>query len=510
MTTSWLDDLLSFGDSNASFVTIDVEASLASHRLLLGTAGQIGLSDGGAGSTASLGLVATAVIAGSYERPAITVDAYGRVTAAESLPAGIMALEDGTAPDAGHFETINVIGGTAQRSGVRLTLDGSGYATIGNVAELALDYDADFTICGWFTTTGTSRTIISKGGGGTSTGWQLRVTSGGLLQLYMVDTSANVLFFVTSAGVIVNDGSLVHFSVAYTALGQTCEICLGGKLVSSGKSGSLAATMVNADSAQIGASRTLAEKFVGDLDDLIVYDAALTESQAAQVMAAYDGLDSLVIPGATVLGYWPMRETDGATIADEANGNDATLAGTATLTKVTPYDRNNVLTVTVEGGVTGGALNQVLQHDGADADWRDEITLPEGDDRTIEVAQRATQGNGYDLVIVGGSGKTAGNGGNAILRGGAAEFPVIEPDEGRAQLQTFDLQTFDEGSAQLQTSDGGVVCSVNGTAASPKFGAFGVTEVEQPTITRATATMQDIADALHELGWIKLSGSWPE
>lgn len=45
--------------------------------------------------------------------------------------------------------------------------------------------------------------------------------------------------------------------------------------------------------------------------------------------------------------------------------------------------------------------------------------------------------------------------------------------------------------------------------AGAKAGAFGATPVAQPSLARATCSWMDVADALADLGWIELTGSWP-
>lgn len=82
----------------ASYVTLSLDGGLTNERVLVGTAGQIAFTDGGAGGNLTASLVNTAVTPGTYSLATVTVDSKGRITAASSgTGAGITSLS-GIAP----------------------------------------------------------------------------------------------------------------------------------------------------------------------------------------------------------------------------------------------------------------------------------------------------------------------------------------------------------------------------------------------------------------------------
>lgn len=78
----WAEQSATGAPASAQYLTLATNATLTQERVLAGLAGHITISDGGAGSTATLALAATTVTPGIYTNTSLTVDGYGRITAA--------------------------------------------------------------------------------------------------------------------------------------------------------------------------------------------------------------------------------------------------------------------------------------------------------------------------------------------------------------------------------------------------------------------------------------------
>ena len=108
--------------SDATYLTLSTAGGLTNERVLTGTAGQITITDAGAGSTATLTLANTAVTPGTYNLATVTVDAKGRITSAASGSGGTgITTINGTAPigvsGSGASRTVSISAATTSLPG---------------------------------------------------------------------------------------------------------------------------------------------------------------------------------------------------------------------------------------------------------------------------------------------------------------------------------------------------------------------------------------------------------
>jgi|GEM_PF-1902381 len=225
--------------------------------------------------------------------------------------------------------------------------DGNDYISASSSAMTQI-----FTIAAWIKTS-VSRypTIIACAGGGCP---QIRL-SGGKLQLLKAQT-ANIGASNTS----VNTNTWTHIAVTYDVSGNY-QFYVNGSADGNGTS---LQTFTLSNAVTIGSNGTPgAESYTGSIDDLRVYDNALS---SGEIEAIYNGGNGTQGDSASgIHAWWKFDDGTGFTAADSSgNSYDGTLGGSTTW---------------VDGKVSAGLVSEISTlfeaRDGGSATVKDRITL---------------------------------------------------------------------------------------------------------------------------------------
>ncbi len=214
-------------------------------------------------------------------------------------------------------------------------LDGvDGYILIGDVPEFQFAQTDDFSVTGWFKTTSNasfssffSKRDVSGSGTGFEFGFE---TNFGLLTpiILMIDSSSNNMTQESSGDY--NDDTWYHVAYVWNGsagLGSSsATIYVDGVDVSSTGAGTLVTTIDNSADAQIGATDGISSAFDGYIDDVAVFNTALTSTEVQEIYNSGIPVDirSLTVQP-DLVGYWGMGEISAGGISryvSDLDGSD--------------------------------------------------------------------------------------------------------------------------------------------------------------------------------------------
>lgn len=210
-----------------------------------------------------------------------------------------------------------------------LKFDGvNGYVQVAHNADLNA---YPLTASAWFRTTNTNNVVqgvVSKYADASGNGWTVVVQNGRLRAFYLRSFSNSALDVTSAASVA--DGGWHHAALVVDASGG--KLFLDGVLAGSNPWSGPAGAVTGTEPLQIGRYHTYPNRFVGAIDEVAVWNRALTASEILS-------LKNLLLSGveANLVAYWRLDEGTGATTADLSLGHTGTLVSNPAWTGSTAY-----------------------------------------------------------------------------------------------------------------------------------------------------------------------------
>jgi hypothetical protein len=289
---------------------------------------------------------------------------------------------EGNTTDAGSGRNSGVLKGTAaivtdSQRGKCLKLDGNGYVDIpSGVTELG---GADFTIAAWIKTTKNGIPILSKSNGNTE--WEAREK-----ELYIADSDISegdndgTVEYVghscdwVRGDTAIDDGQWHHIALAWDADKKDGCFYVDG-VEGTGDAGFSGGEDNDSDTVRIGFSESAhsSGNFVGCLDDVAIFNAALTAEQVVELLkTTADPMWKVIKPAPQITldtepnlaAWWKFDETSGTTAADSSRyGRKGTLKGGLSFVKDSVDGRigkalkldgeDNIIEIAGYKGITG-------------------------------------------------------------------------------------------------------------------------------------------------------------
>ncbi|UCC22514.1 MAG: hypothetical protein JSW23_00105 [Planctomycetota bacterium] len=203
--------------------------------------------------------------------------------------------------------------------GSALEFDGvDDYVDMGDPADGSLDFGSsiDFTVVAWINTVNSAREDIVGRDGTKARHWELMVENN-RLRAFIDDGSNFVL--ATDDGAAINDGEWHQVAVVFDRDGMMERYVDGGAYGTADDISSVG--NVNTDgSLYIGCRKTDGDLFDGTIDEVGIYDRALSASEIEEIYHCG------VFDDVNLVGYWGFEEGAGQVAYDgSAYGNDGYL-----------------------------------------------------------------------------------------------------------------------------------------------------------------------------------------
>lgn len=163
-----------------------------------------------------------------------------------------------------------------------LDFDGSNdHVNLGQRSPFQIDFSSRFSISAWIKTTASSGGIIGKR---VLAGWYFSIEGANVIGLILQGTSSAII--VTSVASGVSDGNWHHVAATYTGNSNASGISLfvdGRQVSTTTVLNSAIGSMLNAIDTTIGAVTTNQFFLAGQLDDIRIYNRALTAGEVRQL-----------------------------------------------------------------------------------------------------------------------------------------------------------------------------------------------------------------------------------
>ena len=285
------------------------------------------------------------------------------------------------------------------------------YITMGNVLNVTT---GDFSVAGWFKTTGTGNQVILGKRDAGGIGWQVSVNSSNV-ELGLDDGGS----VAVTGSTVVSDNEWHH--VVFITDRTTGYIYLDGQFEVSGSVAAVSETLTNAIATTIGCKVSGAgtqNHFDGALDEIMFWDKALMPYEVIDLYNEGAGASPAIDAGgyessANLQGWWALKDTSTTAADGSGNGNSGTYTNFTGTYSGTIHNFENYLKfdgsddyVTLDSAVdlTSGLSTISCWYKSPDADTGTVF----GNSTTTNISLRQTSATNIRLYLAGSANFTIG------------------------------------------------------------------------------------------------------